>query len=148
MAQATTRSAATKKMTASTRLEPRPAAKPLQAHTPSSQAVKDAEIAALLAKVAAQKGLSKKNWLLICSANLCLAAIDKLKKSQASKPVEKKLKEIKRPLKITNLQAAMGLADDKRSYLHCLVSFPAVQLELDSNNYKRQPFEMSQRMEV
>jgi hypothetical protein len=104
-------------MTASTTLEPRPAAKPLQAHTPSSQAVKDAEIAALLAKVAAQKGLSKKNWLLICSANLYLAAIDKLKKSQALKPVEKKLKEITCPLKITNLQAAMGLADDKRSYL-------------------------------
>lgn len=147
-AQATTRPPATKKTTASTRLEPRPAAKPLQAHIPSSQVAKDVEIAALLAKVAAQKGLSKKQYLLYCSANLFLAAIDKLKKSQASKPVEKKLKEIKRPLKITNLQAAMGLDNDKRSYLHCLVSFSAVHLKLDSNDSNRQPFEMSQRMQV
>jgi len=36
-----------------------PAAKPLQARTPSSQGVKDTDIAALLAKVAAQEGLSK-----------------------------------------------------------------------------------------
>ena len=44
---------------------------------------------------------------------LCLAEIDKLKKSQAAKPVEKKLKEIKRPTKLTNLQDAMGLANNK-----------------------------------
>ena len=80
---------------------------------------------------------------------LCLAEIDKLKKSQAAKPVEKKLKEIKRPTKLTNLQADMGLVDDKRLYLHCLVSFFfAVQLELESNNYNRRPFEMSRRMQV
>jgi hypothetical protein len=36
-----------------------PAGKPLQARTPSSQGVKDTDIAALLAKVAAQEGLSK-----------------------------------------------------------------------------------------
>ena len=56
-------------------------------------------------------------------SSLCLAEIDKLKKSQASKPVEKKLKEIKRPEKIENLQADMGLADNKRLYSHCLVHF-------------------------
>ena len=46
------------KMTASGKLEQKLAAKPLQAHTPSSQGLNDAEIAALLAKVTAQKGLS------------------------------------------------------------------------------------------
>ena len=56
-------------------------------------------------------------------SSLCLAEIDKLKKSQASKPVEKKLKEIKRLEKIENLQADMGLANNKRLYSHCLVHF-------------------------
>ena len=46
--------------------------------------------------------------------SLSLAEIDKLKKSQASKPEGKKPKEIKRPQKYTNLQAAMGLANDKK----------------------------------
>jgi hypothetical protein len=48
----------TTKTTASNELEPKPSAKPLQEHTPSSQGVNDAEIAALLAQVATQKGLS------------------------------------------------------------------------------------------
>ena len=65
------------------------------------------------------------------------------------KPVEKKLKQIKRPAKLTNLQAAMSLGDDKRSYSHCLVSFFfTVQLELESNNYNRQLFETSRRVQV
>ena len=81
---------------------------------------------------------------------LCLAEIDKLRKSQAAKPVEKKLKEIKRLMKLANLQADMGLADDKRLYSHCLVSFFffAVQLEFESNNYNRQPSETLRRMQV
>ena len=54
----TTRSLATKKKTPTTGLELKQAVKPLQAHTPSSQSVKDAEIAALQAKIAVQKGLS------------------------------------------------------------------------------------------
>ena len=62
-------SSATKKMTASGKLEQKPAAKPLQAHTPSSQGLNDAEIAALLAKVTTQKGLSKCFWSVLCSAN-------------------------------------------------------------------------------
>lgn len=47
-----------KKITTSNGRELKPASKPLQAHTPSSQGVRDAEIAALLAQVATQKGLS------------------------------------------------------------------------------------------
>jgi hypothetical protein len=116
--QATTHSSATTKTTASNR--PKPAAKPLQKRTPSSQGVNDAETATLLAKIAAQEGLSIISFTVMFSS-LCLAEIDKLKKSQASKPVEKKLKEIKRPEKIENLQADMGLADNKRLYSHCLV---------------------------
>jgi hypothetical protein len=68
-----------------------------------------------------------------------------------TEPVEKTSKEIKRPSKLTNLQAAMGLANDKRLYSHCLVSFfffSTEQLELEYNNHNRQPFEMSQRMQV
>jgi hypothetical protein len=44
----------------------KPAAKPLQARIPSSQGVKDTDIAALLAKVAAQEGLSKCFLLALC----------------------------------------------------------------------------------
>jgi spore germination cell wall hydrolase CwlJ-like protein len=55
--KATMPSSATKKTTASNKLERKPAAKPLQAHTPLSQGLNDAEIAALLAKVTAQEGL-------------------------------------------------------------------------------------------
>ena len=43
----------------------------------------------------------------------------------------------------------MGQIDDKRLYSHCLVIFFfTVQLELESNNYDRQTFEMLQRMQV
>ena len=82
--------------------------------------------------------------------SLSLVEINKLKKSQASKPEGKKPKEIEHPQKYTNLQAAMGLADDKKLYSHCLVSlfFFTVQLELGSNNYNRQLFKMSQCMQV
>jgi hypothetical protein len=62
--QAAMRSSAMKKTTAGNGLKP--AAKPLQARTPSSQGVKDTEIAALLAKVAAQEGLSKYFLLALC----------------------------------------------------------------------------------
>ena len=51
-----THSPATKK---DIRLELKLAAKPLQARTSSSQGVNDADIAALLVKVAAQEGMSK-----------------------------------------------------------------------------------------
>jgi hypothetical protein len=73
-----------------------------------------------------------------------------LKKSQASRPVEKISKEIKRPPKVTNLQDDMGLADNKKLYSHCLVCFFFfTELESNkSNNYNRQPFEMSRRMQV
>jgi|SRR5882762_5968125 cytochrome c-type biogenesis protein CcmH/NrfG len=67
--KATMPSSATKKPTASNKLEQKPAAKPLQARTPLSQGPNDAEIAALLAKVTAQKGSSKCFWLALCSAN-------------------------------------------------------------------------------
>ena len=58
LTKATMHSSATKKTTVSKRLELKPAAKPLQERTPSSQSVKDMEIAALLEKVTAQEGLS------------------------------------------------------------------------------------------
>jgi hypothetical protein len=51
-----THSPATKK---NNKLELKPAAKPLQARTSSSQGVKDVDIAVILVKVAAQEGLSK-----------------------------------------------------------------------------------------
>ena len=67
--QATIRSSATKKTTGNG-LELKPAAKPLQARTGthSSQGVNDTEIdlAALLVKVAMQKGLSKNILLALC----------------------------------------------------------------------------------
>ena len=61
-----THSSATKK---DDRLELKLAAKPLQACTSSSQGVNNAVIAALLAKVAAQEGMSKYFWLALCLAN-------------------------------------------------------------------------------
>jgi hypothetical protein len=69
--KATTPSSSTKKTTASNKPEQKPAAKPLQARTPDplSQGANNAEIAALLAQVNAQKGLSKCFWLVLCSAN-------------------------------------------------------------------------------
>jgi hypothetical protein len=45
--------------------------------------------------------------------------LNKLKKTQAAQPIEKKLKEIPRPWKIINLQHAMGLTDDKKKYTYC-----------------------------
>jgi hypothetical protein len=50
------------------------------------------------------------------------AEIDRLQKIQAAKST-KPLEEIPRPPKIRNLQHDMGLADDKKKYLHCRVSF-------------------------
>jgi hypothetical protein len=55
LTQATMRSSAMKKTTPGNG----PAPKPLQARAQPSQGVKDTDIAALLAKVAAQEGLSK-----------------------------------------------------------------------------------------
>jgi hypothetical protein len=49
--------------------------------------------------------------------------IDRLLKSQAAQPVKETLEEIPRPAKITNLQHDMGLANDKKVYSQCRVSF-------------------------
>jgi hypothetical protein len=49
------------------------------------------------------------------------AEIDRLKKFQAAKPIEDKLNGIPRPTKITSLQDAMGLTDDRRLYIFCRV---------------------------
>jgi hypothetical protein len=49
--------------------------------------------------------------------------LDELRKMQADKLVEKTLKEIPRPEKITKLQDDMGLADDKKLYSHCRERF-------------------------
>ena len=70
-----------------------------------------------------------------------------MKKKQASKPAEKISNEIKRPLKVKNLQDAMGLADNKKLYSHCLVGF-FFFTKLETNIYNRQPFEMSRPMQV
>ena len=45
--------------------------------------------------------------------------IDRLKKFQAAKPIEDKLNEIPRPTKITSLQDAMGLTDNRKLYIFC-----------------------------
>jgi hypothetical protein len=50
------------------------------------------------------------------------AEIDRLKKIQAAKPKEKKLKEIPRPTKMKSLQDAMGLTENKKAYTFCRVS--------------------------
>jgi hypothetical protein len=52
-----------------TELGQKPAANPLKTLTPSSQGLNDAEIAALLAKVNAQKGMSQFFWLALSSGN-------------------------------------------------------------------------------
>jgi hypothetical protein len=74
---------------------------------------------------------------------MCLAEIDKLKKSQAAKPVGKPLEEIPRPKQITKLQHDMGLDDDKRVYSDCRVSFClsplGVELILITGNRSRCP---------
>jgi hypothetical protein len=52
------------------------------------------------------------------------AEIDLLKKRQAAKPKEERLKEIPRPTTITSrsLQDAMGLTENKKLYSFCRVS--------------------------
>jgi hypothetical protein len=46
-----------------------------------------------------------------------------MKKSQATMLVaQENSKEIRRPKKISNLQQAMGLSDDKKMYTFCRVS--------------------------
>jgi hypothetical protein len=56
------------------------------------------------------------------TAHFRSAEIDKLKKHQAAKPMEKKSEEIPRPTKMTSLQDAMGLTENKKLYSHCRVS--------------------------
>jgi len=95
---------------------------PLQTRTPSSHDVDDTELAILRARVMKQQGLS----VYLCThSNLThfpSAELDKLKKSQAAQPIETKLKEIRRPKKIANLQHAMGLTNNKKMYTYCRVS--------------------------
>jgi hypothetical protein len=56
------------------------------------------------------------------AAHFSSAEIDHLKKLQAAKPKENKLEEIPRPIKITSLQDAMGLTENKKLYSFCRVS--------------------------
>jgi hypothetical protein len=125
-------SASVTKVTTDFSTQPKPLAKavnnsrcrPLQARTSSSPGAKDADTAALLARIAQQQGLSIHLSLInILQLTFSLAEINRLKKSQAPELVEKKLDEIPRPDKITKLQHDMGLADNKRLYSHCRVSF-------------------------
>jgi len=62
--------------------------------------------------------------IIYCSASFCVAEIDKLKKRLAAsaRPTKNK-KEIPWPEKITKLQHDMRLADDRRLYSHCRVTF-------------------------
>lgn len=78
------------------------------------------EIAALLAKIAKQEGKSFTSPNLFAHSHL--AEIERFKKAQAAKST-KPLEEILRPSKIENLQRDMGLADNKKLYLHCRVSY-------------------------
>jgi hypothetical protein len=52
-------------------------------------------------------------------AYICLAVIDQLLKSQTFKSVREPPKDISHPIKITNLQNNMGLADNKKLYSYC-----------------------------
>ena len=45
-----------------------------------------------------------------------------MKKLRAAKPKEEELEEIPRPTKITSLQDAMGLTENKKLYSFCRVS--------------------------
>jgi len=71
------------------------------------------------------------------SDSFCLVQNDKLTKSQAAKPREKKMKEILCPEKIMKLQHDMGLADDRRLYSHCQVGCFASNLILETGNCLR-----------
>ena len=88
----------------------------------SSHGAKDADTLALLERIALLQGLFICLFFVVhYSTSFHLAENDKLMKSQAAKPKEKKTKEIPRPEKITKLQHDMGLADDRRLYSHCRV---------------------------
>jgi hypothetical protein len=70
------------------------------------------------------------------------AEIDRLKKSQAAKPIENKLIEIPRPSKITSLQDAMGLTDNRKLYMFCRVRpFLTLLLTRFVDNFFSQLFE-------
>ena len=56
-------------------------------------------------------------------AHFVSAEVDHLKKLQAAKPKEEESEEIPRPTKITSLQDAMGLTENKKLYSFCRVSF-------------------------
>jgi len=58
------------------------------------------------------------------TAHFVSAEVDHLKKLQAAKPKdsEEEFKEIPRPTKITSLQDAMGLTENKKLYIFCRVS--------------------------
>ena len=59
--------------------------------------------------------------------------IDQLKKLQVAKPVEKQMEEIPQPTKITSLQDAMGLSENKQLYSHYQVScfyFPLLYIHM------------------
>jgi len=98
---------------------------PLQmsrSRTSSSHGAKDPDTLALLERIALLQGLFICLFFVVhYSTSFHLAENDKLTKSQAAKPKEKKTKEIPRPEKITKLQHDMGLADDRRLYSHCRV---------------------------
>jgi len=72
-------------------------------------------------------------FILDSSAKSCLVEIEQLRESQAVNLVEKTLKEIPRPNKITKLQHDMGLADDKKLYSHCRVFLFVLTVWLWSN---------------
>jgi len=99
--------------------KPKLASKPLRAQPSTSNGTKDAETAALVASL---RGEIFFNLINAYDSFFCSAEIDQLKKAQAAKPVEKKMEEIPRPTKMTSLQIAMGLADDKKLYSFCRVS--------------------------
>jgi len=89
----------------------------------SSHGAKDPDTLALLERIALLQGLFVYFFVVHYSTSFHLAENDKLTKSQATKPKEKKTKEIPRPEKITKLQHDMGLADDRRLYSHCRVGY-------------------------
>jgi hypothetical protein len=88
----------------------------------SLHGAKDADTLSLLERIALLQGLFICLFFVVYySTFFHLAENDKLMKSQAAKPKEKKTKEIPCPEKIMKLQHNMGLADDRRLYSHCRV---------------------------
>jgi hypothetical protein len=61
-------------------------------------------------------------YLIYIYSSFSSAEIDQLKKLQAAKPKESDAEEIPRPAKMTSLQAAMGLTENKKLYSYCRVS--------------------------